>query len=93
MSVELGYYRHFKGNIYQVIGVGKFTEQLDSTDGLLDVVIYKAMYVSESYGPNALWVRPLAVWLNPAVVNGAKVPRFVKLTDEEAKAALPSPKV
>ena len=40
--------RHFKGNLYLVIGVGKDTEAEE------DVVIYKALY-----GNYQIWVRSL----------------------------------
>lgn len=93
MQPDLGYYRHFKGNVYQVIGVGKFTEKLADHDGLLDVVVYRAMYSTEEHGFGAIWVRPLAMWWEPAELQGRPVPRFVKLSDEEAKAALPTQKV
>lgn len=48
-----GIYKHFKGDYYLVIGVGKFSE--DKTD----VVIYRALY-----GENNLWVRPLSMFLS-----------------------------
>lgn len=48
-----GIYRHFKGNYYIVIDIGKDTE----TEG--DVVIYRALY-----GDNQLWVRPLDMFLS-----------------------------
>lgn len=92
MQVELGYYKHFKGNIYQVVAVGKFTEKFVGHDGLLDVVVYKALYDGE-HGYGAVWVRPLAMFMDMVDRGGQKVPRFTRLTDEEAQALIPLPKV
>lgn len=48
--IELGYYKHFKGNLYEVIGIGKHSETLE------ELVIYK------SIKDNSIWVRPLSMW-------------------------------
>ena len=48
--IELGYYKHFKGNLYEVIGIGKHSETLE------ELVIYK------SVKDNSIWVRPLSMW-------------------------------
>lgn len=92
MQVEPGYYRHFKGNIYHVISVGKFTEKMVGNADLLEVVIYRAMYDSE-HGYGAYWVRPLSMFVDVVDAGGKKVPRFSRLTDEEAQALIPLPKV
>ncbi|HEV7952088.1 MAG TPA: DUF1653 domain-containing protein [Candidatus Saccharimonadales bacterium] len=73
MSIEPpvlpGKYRHYKGNEYQVIGVGKDTETEE------DVVIYKPLYASDvSY-----WVRPYVMFIETVVIDGAEVPRFKKV--------------
>ena len=43
-------YKHFKGNLYKVVGFAKHSETLE------DMVIY------ESLINNTLWVRPKAMW-------------------------------
>ena len=48
--IELGYYKHFKGNQYEVIGIGKHSETLE------ELVIYKSLK------DNSIWVRPLSMW-------------------------------
>lgn len=60
-------YRHYKGKLYRVIGVGKHSESLE------DVVLYEALY-ENSLG--RLWCRPLAMWSEVVEVDGKKVPRF-----------------
>jgi len=70
MDLELGLYKHFKGNIYEVIGLAKDHETLDL------LVIYKATYQPE--GVN-LWVRPLAMFTETIVVEGIELKRFEKL--------------
>ena len=64
-KLKLGEYRHFKGKIYEVIGVAKDSENLE------ELVVYRALY-----GENELWVRPLNVFLEEVEVKGQKVPRF-----------------
>lgn len=63
-----GRYRHYKGNEYEVLGVARHSE----TDERL--VVYRPLY-----GEGALWVRPLAMFLETVTVNGEPVPRFVHL--------------
>ncbi len=73
-SIELGYYKHFKGNYYQLISVATHSETLEP------MVVYKALS-----GDKGLWVRPAGMWtemINRPEYNG---PRFVKVTEVEAK--------
>ena len=65
MSVENGIYRHYKGSLYEVVGVAQHSE----TDEKL--VVYKTLY-----GDFGLWVRPLAMFLETVEVWGKTVPRF-----------------
>jgi hypothetical protein len=70
MSIELGFYKHYKGNIYEVIGFAKHSETLE------EMVVYKATYQPE--GQN-LWVRPLNMFLETISVDGQSVKRFEKI--------------
>jgi hypothetical protein len=70
MSIELGFYKHYKGNIYEVIGFAKHSETLE------EMVVYKATYQPE--GQN-LWVRPLKMFLESISVDGQSVKRFEKI--------------
>lgn len=70
MNLELGFYKHYKGNIYEVIGVAKHSETLE------DMVVYKATYQKE--GEN-LWIRPLSMFLETLVIDGVEKKRFDKI--------------
>lgn len=51
MEIKPGKYRHFKGNLYEVIGVASHSETMEP------MVVYRALY-----GEGGLWVRPAAMW-------------------------------
>ena len=63
--MKFGKYRHYKGNEYEVIGVGKHSETLE------EMVVYKALY-----GNGEIWVRPLSMWNDLIEVGGKTVKRF-----------------
>ena len=48
MQILPGKYRHFKGGLYEVIGVARHSETLE------EMVVYRALY-----GDGGLWVRPV----------------------------------
>lgn len=60
-EIKLGRYRHFKGNEYEVLYIGKDSETLEP------VVVYRALY-----GEGTVWVRPARMW-NEAVERDGKV--------------------
>ncbi len=66
--VKPGIYRHYKGNLYEVIGKVRHSETLE------DLILYKALYKSE--GEN-LWVRPEKMFFENIIVAGNPVQRFV----------------
>jgi len=70
MNLELGFYKHYKGNIYEAIGVAKHSETLE------DMVVYKATYQKE--GEN-LWIRPLKMFLETVLIDGVEKKRFEKI--------------
>ena len=69
-EVKLGKYQHFKGNYYEVIGVARQSETLE------EFVVYRALYDSAEFGPNALWVRPKEMFLENVIKDGKETPRF-----------------
>jgi hypothetical protein len=66
--IELGIYRHYKGNEYEVIGVARHSETLEP------MVIYRAMY-----GEKEFWVRPLEMFLEKIQIDGVSKLRFEKI--------------
>lgn len=60
MDIKPGKYRHFKGNMYEVVGVAKHSETLE------EMVVYRALY-----GEGELWVRPASMW-NETVARGGE---------------------
>lgn len=64
-EIRLGKYRHFKGNEYEVVAVGKHSETLE------DYVIYRALY-----GEGGYWVRPLSMFFENVERDGKVFPRF-----------------
>jgi hypothetical protein len=65
LSLKHGVYQHFKGGLYQVLGVGSDSETQK------EVVIYQALY-----GSFGLWVRPLEMFMEEVVKEDYLGPRF-----------------
>lgn len=68
--MEFGFYKHYKGKIYEVIGIARHSETLE------ELVVYKATYQPE--GEN-VWVRPLAMFNETIVIDGVELKRFEKI--------------
>ncbi|WP_198332674.1 DUF1653 domain-containing protein [Psychrobacter aquimaris] len=64
-TVTQGIYRHYKGNLYQVL----HTAQHSETEEML--VVYRCLY-----GEYGVWVRPLSMFSETVEVEGKQVPRF-----------------
>jgi hypothetical protein len=63
-----GTYRHYKGNLYKVLGTAIHSESLE------EMVVY------ERLDKSGWWVRPLKMFQESVVVNGKNVPRFELVT-------------
>ena len=63
--IPAGTYRHYKGNLYEVIGVAKHSETEEP------LVVYRALY-----GEFGLWVRPREMFLGDVRVGDRRVRRF-----------------
>lgn len=79
-NFKTGIYRHYKGNLYEVLGLSRHSETLEI------MVVYQALYESKEFGVNALWVRPLDMFLETVTVSGKVQPRFEFVSE----AAIPS---
>jgi hypothetical protein len=60
-----GFYRHYKGGEYEVLGAVRHSETLEP------LVLYRALY-----GTRGLWVRPHAMFFGAVLVGGHAQPRF-----------------
>ncbi|MBU1149172.1 DUF1653 domain-containing protein [Patescibacteria group bacterium] len=69
-KVKPGKYQHYKGQYYQVIGVAHHSETKE------ELVVYRALYHSEEYGQDALWVRPKDDFLSDVEWQGKKRTHF-----------------
>ena len=65
MDIQPGKYRHFKGNLYEVIGIAHHSETMEP------MVVYRALY-----GEQGLWVRPAAMWNEIVEKENYTGPRF-----------------
>jgi hypothetical protein len=55
---------------YKILGIGKHSETLD------EMVVYQAMFKSEEWGENQIWIRPISMFFDTKELNGKIVPRF-----------------
>jgi len=69
-EIKLGKYRHFKGKEYEVIGIAHHSETLE------ELVVYRALYNSEEFGSNVLWVRPVQMFNETVEKDGKTIKRF-----------------
>lgn len=75
VSVDLfpeGYYRHYKGNIYELMNIAMHSETLEP------MVVYRALY-----GNRGIWVRPASMWNQTVEIGGEQVKRFTLIEDDK----------
>ena len=72
-----GIYRHYKGNLYEVLDTVRHSETLEP------MTLYRALY-----GDRGLWVRPAAMFGEDVVIDGIKQARFSK--EGETPSATPA---
>ncbi len=69
-ELKPGKYQHFKGNLYEVMGVAHHSETLE------ELGVYRALYDSEDFGSHSLWVRPKKMFMGNVTIEGKDIPRF-----------------
>jgi len=70
LSLLPGTYQHYKGKKYQVLNVGKHSENLE------EMVIYQALYDNPI---SQIWIRPKKMFLESIAKDNRKVKRFTKI--------------
>ena len=58
-------YRHYKGNVYKIIGEAKHSETLE------DLIIYEDLSDTTK-----VWVRPKEMFFENVLIDGNEIPRF-----------------
>jgi hypothetical protein len=71
ISTTPGRYRHYKGNLYEVVGTVRHSETLEP------MTLYRALY-----GEQGLWVRPAAMFEEEVFIDGVAQLRFTKIATE-----------
>lgn len=69
-EIKPGKYKHFKGNMYQVLFVAIHSETEEP------MVIYKALY-----GEYKIWARPLKMFAEMVEYDSKIIPRFEYVSD------------
>lgn len=66
MDLKKGLYRHYKGNLYEVL----YTAQHSETEEWM--VVYRALY-----GDEGVWVRPYKMFTEKIELDGRTIKRFI----------------
>lgn len=74
-NIVPGIYRHYKGNLYEVLYTAFHSETLE------EMVVYKALY-----GKGDIWVRPAKMWNEKVVTEKGEVTRFELEATDSCKA-------
>jgi len=69
-ELKPGIYEHFKGKRYEVLGIVLHSETKEK------LVLYKALYESEEFPKDQLYVRPESIFLETVEHNSQQIPRF-----------------
>lgn len=70
MKLKLWKYKHYKNKLYEVVWIATHSETLE------ELVVYKALYNSEDFWENALWVRPKKMFCENIMIDWIEKPRF-----------------
>lgn len=69
-GIQLGIYEHYKGKQYEVLGIGRHSETLE------ELVVYRALYTSQDFGKDSLWLRPKSMFFEDVMIDGKQLARF-----------------
>lgn len=70
MEVTLGKYRHYKGDMVEVIGKALHSETME------EFVVYRHI-TGKRTGEPYFWVRPKSMFYESVMVDDKEVPRFM----------------
>jgi hypothetical protein len=73
-----GIYRHYKGNLYEVLDTVRHSESLEP------MTLYRALY-----GDRGLWVRPAAMFGDTVMIDGIRQARFSKVQETPSAPSHP----
>ena len=72
--LKKGKYQHYKGDMYEVIGMAHHTETKSP------MVLYKALYeipeLTKIYGEPVIFTRPYNMFIENVIIDNIEVPRF-----------------
>ncbi len=69
-------WKHFKGRLYRIVGVAKYSEDMEK-----EFVVYSPVEYGEEYGPDQMAVRPKEMFLEKVTRDGKTFWRFEKVGD------------
>ena len=67
-------YRHYSGKQYKIIAIGYHSESLKKH------VVYQALYDDKQFGNQAIWIRPLEMFMETIIIDGKETKRFTKIS-------------
>ncbi len=70
--LEAGYYRHYKGGEYLLIGCAKHSETKE------EFVVYQSLNADRQ-----IWIRPKTMFVETVIINGKSIPRFAHIVDHQ----------
>lgn len=76
-ALEGRFFRHFKGNYYQLLYVAAHSETLEP------MAVYRALY-----GEGGVWVRPLSMFLETIERGGQALRRFAPVAEADVPAEI-----
>jgi len=65
MKLQAGIYKHYKGNLYEVLTTARHSETEEW------MVVYKVLY-----GEEGMWVRPYEMFVEKVEIEGKMIDRF-----------------